>query len=192
MKGILKLGIMSFGLLAVMNSCGNDDTKASADNAATTPVEATNPESPPVAKTDGVVTTETEGAAAKASEAEMPKTTEGGAKVVKEADTKSSSKEAYSLDEFQKLINSNKIVIVDFKADWCGPCKKLAPILEKVNADSKDKIKLQKVDVDLSQEVAQMMKIDGIPYVVKYVDGKKVADLKGLVPEAQVRTFFAN
>jgi thioredoxin len=99
--------------------------------------------------------------------------------------------EAFTPEQFQDLITKNETVVVDFKADWCGPCKILGPTLEKVAESYEGKIKLQKIDVDQSPELAASMGIQGIPYVVKYVNGQKVNQLVGVVPEETVRKFFA-
>ena len=100
--------------------------------------------------------------------------------------------EAFTPESFQKLIKENEVVVVDFKADWCGPCKMLAPKLEKVAEELVGKVKLQKIDVDESPEVAQSLQIQGIPYVVKYVKGKAVKKIEGTVSEEEVRNFFAD
>ncbi|HRP89345.1 MAG TPA: thioredoxin family protein [Edaphocola sp.] len=101
-----------------------------------------------------------------------------------------SNPEAFTPESFDKLLKDNEIVVVDFKADWCGPCKVLGPILEKVHADYKDKVILQKVDIDKSQALAQQMGITGIPLVVKYVKGQKVNEILGVTSEENVRAFF--
>lgn len=98
--------------------------------------------------------------------------------------------EAFTPQEFERLIKEHEAVVVDFKADWCGPCKILGPSLEKVAEEFKGKVKLQKVDVDLSPELAKQMGIQGIPYVVKYVKGQKVNEMTGVAPEETVRKFF--
>lgn len=100
--------------------------------------------------------------------------------------------ETFTPESFEKLVKENEVVVVDFKADWCGPCKMLAPKLEKVAAELGNKVKLQKVDVDESRELAQSMQIQGIPYVVKYVKGVAVKRLEGNVSEEEVRSFFAD
>lgn len=100
--------------------------------------------------------------------------------------------ETFTPESFQKLIKENEVVVVDFKADWCGPCKMLAPKLEKVAAEHGGKVKLQKIDVDESPEVAKSLQIQGIPYVVKYVKGEIVKKIEGNVSEEEVRNFFAD
>ncbi|RYE00092.1 MAG: thioredoxin [Sphingobacteriales bacterium] len=100
--------------------------------------------------------------------------------------------ETFTPESFQQLIKENEVIVVDFKADWCGPCKMLAPKLEKVAAELGGKVKLQKIDVDESPEVAKSLQIQGIPYVVKYVKGEAVKKIEGNVSEEEVRNFFAD
>lgn len=106
--------------------------------------------------------------------------------------TEAAVTEAFTPESFQKLIKENEVLVVDFKADWCGPCKMLAPKLEKVAAELGGKVKLQKIDVDESPEVAKSLQIQGIPYVVKYVNGAAVKKIEGNVSEEEVRSFFAD
>ena len=80
-------------------------------------------------------------------------------------------------------------VIVDFWAPWCGPCKTLGPVIEKVVREAKGKVKLVKVDIDQSPEVASQMRVQSIPAVFAFVDGRPVDGFMGAVPESQVRQF---
>ncbi len=106
--------------------------------------------------------------------------------------TETAATETFTPESFQQLIKENEVIVVDFKADWCGPCKMLAPKLEKVAAELGGKVKLQKIDVDESPDVAKSLQIQGIPYVVKYVKGVAVKKIEGNVSEEEVRTFFAD
>lgn len=106
--------------------------------------------------------------------------------------TEIAATETFTPESFQQLIKENEVLVVDFKADWCGPCKMLAPKLEKVAAEQGAKVKLQKIDVDESPEVAKSLQIQGIPYVVKYVKGVAVKKIEGNVSEEEVRAFFAD
>jgi putative thioredoxin len=80
-------------------------------------------------------------------------------------------------------------VIVDFWAPWCGPCKTLGPMIEKIVGEAKGKVKLVKIDVDQNQEIAAQMRVQSIPAVFAFVDGRPVDGFMGAVPESQIRQF---
>ena len=82
-------------------------------------------------------------------------------------------------------------VLVDFWAPWCGPCKALTPILEKLVREAKGKIKLVKVDIDQNPEIASQMRVQSIPAVFAFVDGRPVDGFMGALPESQLRQFIA-
>jgi len=89
------------------------------------------------------------------------------------------------------VIEASKIVpvLVDFWAPWCGPCKTLGPALEKVVRESAGKIKLVKIDIDKNPEIASQMRVQSIPAVFAFVDGRPVDGFMGAVPESQIRQF---
>ena len=80
-------------------------------------------------------------------------------------------------------------VIVDFWAPWCGPCKTLQPIIEKVVRAANGKVKLVKIDIDKNQMLAQQLRIQSIPAVYAFFGGKPVDGFMGAVPESQVKAF---
>jgi putative thioredoxin len=80
-------------------------------------------------------------------------------------------------------------VVVDLWAEWCGPCKTLGPILEKVIGETNGKVVLAKVDVDSNPQVAQAFQVQSIPAVYALVDGKVATGFQGAQPEAAVRKF---
>jgi len=77
-------------------------------------------------------------------------------------------------------------VIVDFWAPWCGPCKQLTPILEKITNSKNGKVILAKVNVDENQELAAQLKIQSIPTVYGFVDGKPIDAFQGAQPESKI------
>jgi putative thioredoxin len=82
-------------------------------------------------------------------------------------------------------------VVVDLWAEWCGPCKTLGPILERVIDETGGKVVLAKVDVDSNQQTAAAFQVQGIPAVYALKDGKVVDGFVGAQPEANVREFVA-
>ncbi|HEV2790593.1 MAG TPA: thioredoxin domain-containing protein [Solirubrobacterales bacterium] len=81
-------------------------------------------------------------------------------------------------------------VVVDFWADWCGPCKTLSPALEKAEAARGGRVILAKVDVEADPRLAALFKVQGIPAVKAFRDGKVVDEFVGALPPARVEAFF--
>ena len=92
-------------------------------------------------------------------------------------------------DQFlEEVVEKSKTipVLVDFWAPWCGPCKQLTPVLEKLVNSKKGKIILAKVNVDENQAIAAQLKIQSIPTVYGFVDGKPIDAFQGAQPESQI------
>jgi len=90
------------------------------------------------------------------------------------------------------VINASMLapVLVDFWAPWCGPCKTLGPMLEKLEAEAAGKWKLVKVNVDENQELAAHFQVRSIPHVVAFAEGRPVDQFIGVLPEGQLRAFL--
>jgi thioredoxin 1 len=86
----------------------------------------------------------------------------------------------------QEVINSDKPVLVDFWATWCGPCKMVAPAVEKVASKLEGKLKVVKVDVDQNPVVANMFGITSIPTLILFKDGKALGKIVGFRPADQI------
>ena len=86
--------------------------------------------------------------------------------------------------------SSNKLVVVDFWAPWCGPCKQLTPILEKIISSSPDKIILAKINIDENQQIASQLRIQSIPTVFAFKDKQVVDAFQGVIPESEVIKFL--
>ena len=92
----------------------------------------------------------------------------------------------------QEVLDASKTlpVIVDFWAPWCGPCRSLTPIIEKVVGEFKGRVKLVKVNSDDNPELSQAFRVQSIPNVIAFKDGRAVSQFVGAQPESQIRAFI--
>ena len=90
----------------------------------------------------------------------------------------------------QFLQETEKLILVDFWAEWCGPCQTLGPILEKVIQEYQDKVVLAKVNVDEAPKISQEYGIEQIPTIVLLKDGKPINGFIGLRPESFIKDFI--
>ena len=93
-------------------------------------------------------------------------------------------------ENFTETVGSNKPVLVDYWAEWCGPCKMVAPILEEVASDMSEKLTVGKVDVDANQVFAAQLNIISFPSLILFKDGEIVDQAIGALSKAQLLSFI--
>ena len=87
---------------------------------------------------------------------------------------------------FKQIINSEIPVLIDFYADWCGPCKMLAPILKEVKSELTDQVKIIKIDVDKNQPLAAQYQVRGVPTMLLFKNGVQVWRQSGVLSKEQI------
>ena len=87
---------------------------------------------------------------------------------------------------FKDIIESNSVVLVDFSAEWCGPCKVLGPILKEVKDDVGDSVKIIKIDVDKNQQLSARYKVMGVPTLILFKDGVQVWRQSGVMQKQEL------
>lgn len=87
---------------------------------------------------------------------------------------------------FNDIVDSQTPVLVDFYADWCGPCKMLAPILKQVKDEMGDALKIVKIDVDKNQAIASKYQVRGVPTILLFKNGKQVWRQSGVLQKNEI------
>lgn len=88
--------------------------------------------------------------------------------------------------KFSDIINSERPVLVDFFADWCGPCKMLAPILKQVKDELGEDVKIVKIDVDKNQPLAAQYQVRGVPTMILFKNGKQLWRQSGVLQKNEL------
>lgn len=97
-----------------------------------------------------------------------------------------------NMNDYLAKVKSDKLVLVDFNAVWCGPCKVLKPILDRIAKKHKDKVTVLPIDVDQNPLLSDAMHIKGIPLLILYKDGKEVWRSLGLTDEKTIKDAIAS
>lgn len=103
-----------------------------------------------------------------------------------ETTNKAIAKKGMSMQDYQKMLQSDKLVLVDFYADWCAPCKKMEPYLKEISETMNDKVKVVRIDADANAELCKELKISPIPVFHLYQNNKLIWENTGFVPKETV------
>lgn len=96
------------------------------------------------------------------------------------------------MSKFSELVNQDKPVLVDFYAEWCGPCKMLGPILQEVKKHLGDRVSILKINVDKNQVLAAKYQVRGVPTMLLFKKGKQVWRQSGVLQKDEIVNIITN
>ncbi len=106
--------------------------------------------------------------------------------VVVEKDARPDTENQMEWDEYFALINSDKPVFIDFYAPWCGPCRKMMPMIDGLAEEYKGKVSIVKINADASKKLVKELQIIGVPHFVLYASGNKIYEHSGIITKTEV------
>lgn len=104
-----------------------------------------------------------------------------GYPVTQSSNPVASTNKTYSENEFKSILSSNKLVLADFHAVWCAPCKKMAPVIEQVENEYKNKAAIEKIDIQSNKELQKAYDVQSIPELILFKNGKEVWRNTGVI-----------
>lgn len=112
---------------------------------------------------------------------------EKGFPIVKSKIEKDEKIQEISMGDFKALLNTDKPVLIDFHTVWCAPCRKMAPVIDKIEVDYKDKAIIMRIDVDKSKEVGNAYNIKGVPVFILFKNGEEKWKYNGIISEEELK-----
>ncbi|HDR67709.1 MAG TPA: hypothetical protein ENN61_01535, partial [Bacteroidaceae bacterium] len=106
--------------------------------------------------------------------------------VVVEPDAKPDTENKMEPDEFYALIQSEKPVLIDFYAPWCGPCRQMMPVIDRIKQEAGDRVFIVKINADASKKLVKELQLLGVPYITIYHKGLKTYENQGLMSEKEL------
>ena len=96
------------------------------------------------------------------------------------------------MQNFNEIINSERPVLVDFYAEWCGPCKALSPVLEQIKDEYKDRADVIKIDIDENHELASKYNIRSVPTIMIFKNGNILQTMKGFMGKGKIQELLTS
>lgn len=110
--------------------------------------------------------------------------------VITEPDARPDLDNKFDPDQYQKLLNSDALVFIDFYAPWCAPCRKMMPMIDSLMVEYHNRIKIVKINTDASKKLIKKLKIVGVPYLVLYHKGKIIFSQNGIIRKSELQAIF--